>query len=304
MIVVKKEQNLVEIIKIIYQGKKIILVSTIITGILSILLALYLPNKYESSILVAPVGDNKSSQLSGLSKGLASFAGANINAGDVAKLDVVLATLESRQFILDFIERREIKIPLMAGKRWDKETRTLIIDEDLYDSQQKLWTDLGKKDSTAEQVYIEFKKKLSVFVDVDSGLITVSFKFLSPVLARNWVKWIVYDINEYQRARDVSNSIERMSYLQHQITQTNVLEIKDILFDLIKEQIKIKTLANTKSEYFLTTIDPAIEPEFKVSPQRLLIWIIGILLGSFIGFLIVYVRYLYVTYKAENEISV
>ena len=51
-------------------------------------------------------------------------------------------------------------------------------------------------------------------------------------------------------------------------------------FILIEEDIKILSIANTKSEYIFKIIDPAIVPQLKSAPSRALICIVMTFLGG------------------------
>lgn len=288
----ENSKNLLIAIELFWKHKIKLLIVTIVSAALSVLLALYLPNQYQAVVVVAPVKDDSQSQMPGLSSSIASLAGIGSTTGTVAKVDIVLETLQSKNFILDFIKRHNIKIPLMAGYRWDPANNKLKLDDAVYNIEEEKWTFRSYGIPPQEYVYEKFMSHLTVLTDVKTGIIKLSFQFLSPTLARQWIMWIVEDINEFQRLKDIEKSDLSIHYLQTQIAQTNIMEVQNIFFDLIKEQHKVRLLANTRDEYVLSVIDPAVVPDIKAGPKRTLIVIIGIFLGFFFGFFGIYVRYL------------
>ena len=91
------------LLKALWQGKITVILCTLVAGGMSIFYSLSLPNQYQSSVLLSPVNDDSNAKLSGISQGLASFTGTSLNGGGVDAIDVGLETIQSRQFLLDFI---------------------------------------------------------------------------------------------------------------------------------------------------------------------------------------------------------
>lgn len=290
-------RNLLLILDLFWDNKLKLLLITVIAGALSVALALYLPDQYQAEVVVSPAEDLSSSQISGVGDSLASLAGVDVSKQAVSKIDIILETLQSKSFVLDFVDRHNIKLPLMAGYKWDKTTNELTLDGDIYDEVENKWTFKSYGIPPQEYVYKEFMDHFSVLTDAKTGIIKVTFEFPSPVLAQQWLTWIVVDINEHQRVKDVEKSDRSIQYLQEQIQNTDIVEVRNIFFDLIQEQHKTKLLANTRDEYALAIIDPAVVPDIKSGPIRPLIVLIGVFLGFFTGMTAIYFRHLYLESK-------
>ncbi len=299
----KNNNNLLVVVELFWANKIKLLIVTLVSTALAIALALYLPNQYQAVVVVAPAEDNSGAQtaMSGLSDSLASMAGVSISSETVSKIDIVLETLQSKKFILDFVDRHKIKIPLMAGYRWNEANDVLELDVDIYNPETEKWTFRSFGVPPQEFVYDEFMSHLTVLTDVQTGIIKITFQSPSPILAQKWVMWLIEDINESQRIKDIEKSDLSIQYLQTQIEQTNIVEVKNVFFDLIREQHSIRLLTNTRDEYALTVIDPALVPDIKASPKRALIVIIGTFLGFFCGFLVIYARHLYLESKQHSS---
>jgi len=181
---------------------------------------------------------------------------------------------------------------LMAAKGWDPETGDLEIDPEIYDISSKTWTREVDPPQTAvpspQEAYRKFREAvLSVTQDKLTGFVTISVNHYSPVIAKQWVDWMVEDINSTVVRQDVFEAEQAIKYLEEQIKATSLAELQSVFFKLIEEQTKTVMLAKVSSEYMFRTIDPAIAPELKTRPRRKLIVILGFILGGSIGLLVV-----------------
>ena len=75
----------------------------------------------------------------------------------------------------------------------------------------------------------------------------------------------------------------RKDNLNEQIEKTSITDLQQVFFNLIEEQTKVILLAKVSDEYLFKTIDPAVIPEEKTKPRRLLIVGLGLFLGGIVG---------------------
>ncbi|WP_138380612.1 Wzz/FepE/Etk N-terminal domain-containing protein [Luteithermobacter gelatinilyticus] len=283
--------------QIIWKGKLLILTITLIITIAAVAIALYLKDMYKADVLLAPITQqqNQLSTLSNQFKGLASLAGANLSSVEGDKVTLATEIIKSRKFITEYIKAHDILIPLFAVDGWDREKDKLIYDDDIYDSEKQKWTRkvrAPKKPIPSDwEAYLEFQEILSVSRDEDTGFVRISIEFYSPNVAKQWVDWLVEDINRVMREKDIKEATQSIAYLENQLEKTQVAEIKNIFFKLIENEMRKVLLAETKTEYIFEVIDPAVAPLEKSRPKRVLIVIMGFLLGSFLGIFWVLVKY-------------
>src|SRR5690606_2577491 len=90
-------------------------------------------------------------------------------------------------------------------------------------------------------------------------------------------------INTEMRNRDLNEAQRSIAYLNEQINQTNIADVRTMLFSLIEEQTKTVMLANVRDEYVFKTIDPAVVAEKKAKPARALIVILVVILGGMLS---------------------
>ena len=291
------EIDLRELFRVLWAGKWLIGGVAFAAAVISIIVALMLPNIYRAEALLAPNDQEGAGGLSALAAqygGLASLAGINLGGGSADKTALGLEVLKSRKFISEFIERHDILVPLMAAEDFDAESGELRIDPRIYDLATHKWMRDVKPPKKANPSFQEahkvFMEILSVSQDKASGFVTVSVEHYSPTIAKQWVDWLVEDINLSIMQQDVAEAEQAIAYLNEQIASTSLADLQNVFFKLIEEQTKTVMLAKVSNEYLLKTLDPAVVPELKAKPKRSLIVILGAMLGGFLGVIAQLVR--------------
>ena len=298
------EIDLRELFTVLWRGKLLIVGVTLLFAIGAVVYALSLTNVYRSEALLAPASqDGGASKLGGLS-GLAGMAGIALPGGGADKTALGLEVLKSRAFIGGFIEEHELLVPLMAAKGWNAETGELLIDADVYDVVNQAWLREAKpprrSKPSAQEAYEEFQKVLAVAEDKKTGFVNLSVEHFSPIVAQQWVTWLVQDVNNVMREQEVSEAERSITYLKGQVAATSLTDLQSMFFELIQGQTETIMLAKVREEYLFKTIDPAIVPEQKYGPKRALICVLGTLLGGMLAVLLVLIRHY--AFKPEESV--
>jgi len=220
--------------------------------------------------------------------GLASLAGITLGSGSSDKTALGLEILKSRKFVSNFIEHHDILVPLMAVEGWDLETGELKVDSTIYDVSAKKWVrevrPPRKTIPSLQEAYEKFSDEiLSIAQDKKTGFVTIAVQHYSPAVSKQWVDWLVQDINATVMRQEVDEAEQAIEYLNEQIAATSLADLQNVFFRLIEEQTKTVMLAKVSDEYLLKTIDPAVVPEMKTRPKRALIVILSMTLGGFLG---------------------
>lgn len=263
-----------------------------ISFLVAVIVAAYsltLPNIYRSEALVVPVEDGaggKLGSLAGQFGGLASLAGISLGKGDSNKSVIALEKLKSREFFFKFAEKHQILVPLMAAKEWDPQSDKLVLDADIYNADTDAWVrDVSwpkQPKPSLQEAHKAFLDSLTVSQDKTTGMVKIMLEHVSPTIARDWTTALITDLNEEMRQRDIAEAQSSIAYLEQQVADTKITEIKTVLYQLIEEQTKTLMLANVKPEYILETVDAAIVPEKKYKPGRA-VMVIGAAVVVFIG---------------------
>ena len=290
------EIDLFELLQNLWDDKWLIGAITSFAAVVSVVVSLWLPNIYQASTLLRP----QSSQggMGGLARqygGLASLAGISLPSGDgQSKTQLALEVLKSKKFAYDFATRHDLLPALFAADRWDWSSQALSLDSTIYDSAAGGWVREVSPPRTAapspEEVHALWNKTISVSEEKDSGFVTLFIKHRSPVYAKEWLDLLVVDINEALRAQDLAESERAVAYLEGQLKETNVAEIRELLAGLLRSHMESRMMATVEPNYAFSVIDPPTVPERKLEPRRALICVLGTLLGGMLGVVLSLVR--------------
>ena len=283
------EVDLFDVAKDLWKDKWLISAAAGIAALASVLVALWLPNVYQATMLLKPQSDEGG--VSGLARqygSLASLAGIALPSGDgQSKTQLALEVLKSKKFAYEFATRHGLLPALFAAKRWDWETETLELDPSAFDTAEGRWLRKVNPPRTAtpsaEEVHQLWSEILTISEDKKSSFVTLSLKHQSPLHAKQWLDLLVIDVNETLRAQDLAESERAVAYLEKQLKQSNVAEIRELLASLLRSHMESRMMATVEPNYVFSVIDPPTVPEIKSEPKRALICILGTLLGGILG---------------------
>ncbi|MDQ8186272.1 Wzz/FepE/Etk N-terminal domain-containing protein [Pelagicoccus sp. SDUM812002] len=230
--------------------------------------------------------------LAGQFGGLASMAG--INPGSGGSTETAIATLKSRKFLMPFLEDEEV-LKAIFPKQWDEDTKTWIASNER--------TQEGNRPSKLRS-YERFRQYMNISEDKKTGIVTLAMELQDPVLAAKWTNQLADRLNAHLREQAKLEAEKNLEYLNKQIAETRVLEIKESLYGLIESQTKNAMLANAKEDYAFKVIDPAMTPEERVKPKRTLIVIAAGLLGGFFGLFFCFVLHFAESVKRQEPKAV
>ena len=267
-----------EFFSTIWSGKSFILAISLIFAFATAIFSLSLNDFYTSHVIIVPAEDQQDSSSSALS-GMATIAGLNIGSSPQDnKTKQAIAVLKSRKFIVDFIEKYDLEVKILAAESWNKNTNELLIDENLYDVENKKWIS-NQTVSDAYRVFL--KKHLSVSSDIlNSGLITVSVDYISPSIANEWASSLVEELNARFKNESIDEANKSIKYLNSELSKSGLnLDEKRVLYNLIQSQTNKLVLANGKDEFIFKTIDPSYIADKKTGPLRSIYVVIAFLSG-------------------------
>jgi hypothetical protein len=218
---------------------------------------------------------------------LAGLAGISLPTGESSEKAIGLAKLQSRKFMADFMERHDIIPELMAASAYNVNTRELSYNSTIFDPETRIWLrDVEpplQKSPSSQEAFLIMAGILGVTEDGNTGFVTVSIEHISPLIAYEWVTWLVEDLNREMMLEATAEAQQSIDYLTDQLENTQVVALEQVFYALIEEQMKTIMLANSRAEYLFKTIDPATVSERKSRPYRALICVLGTLFGGMLG---------------------
>lgn len=288
--------DLQELLRVVWNGKKLIIAFSVSFAIIFLIVASTISAKYISSSVLAPANPQAGGLPSEFSnfRGLASMAGFRSGMNQNETL-IAREIIQSWGFIERFIERNNLQIQIYAASGWDKEANSLIIDEDIYDTENKKWLILGDKGQlrapTSWELYERFSEMLTVEQVTDGDLTKFSIEYYSPYIAKQWVDLIFQDINSYMQLRKLSRVNSNIEYLEAQVEKTSIADMEQVFHILIEEQIKSKMLTEATPEHTFVVVNQSMVPEQKAGPKTNFLVTIGALFGFIFSIMIVLIRH-------------
>lgn len=282
--------TLSDIFQILKKKYKIIITFTSFAVLFSVLYSLFLPNIYTSRALLSIVEDNNSSvgMSSMLSQysGLASLAGV-ASSGVNTKQNYAIEVINSREFLKHLLTFDGVLESLYAVNYYDESTAKLYYDNEVFDSEKKIWIREVPKNRKLVpshlEVYRTYQETISLEEDLKSGYINLSVSHVSPLFSEYFLSLIINEANRLSKEKDMKESSDALTYLNKQLLNTMQSDIRKSMNKIIENQLKVQMLSNIKSDYLLSIIDRPYVPEVKSKPSRSIITITG----SFIGFLVI-----------------
>ena len=252
----EKEFSIKDILEAVWINRFLVILFPLLVGSITALYTLTLPNMYRAEILLAS-SESKTQNPTITQSGLAAIAGINLPSGLDEKTLIAIETLKSRKFISEFLIRHEALPALMAPISWNSK-------EDILE--------VGEYHGSIQEAT---KRFLSIFsvekLSQSTPFVLMTITHISPTQARDWLEFIVEDLNKSLSQRDVAEVKESIKYLEEQINNTNVSDLKQLFYGMIESQTSKAMLAEVRSEYAFRVIDPAIAPELKHSPHRAIV---------------------------------
>jgi uncharacterized protein involved in exopolysaccharide biosynthesis len=243
----------------VWDRKYIVVLITVLCGLIATYLALTATPIYRAEVVVTDVtsGSGPASSLVGQLGGLAGLVGVDLGGkgGSAAEARAVLA---SNRLVEQFIQR--------------------------YKLLSELVTDAARPPTLWFAVQ-RFRKGVLTIKEEDSttGTTSIAVEWTDPIVAARWANAFVALANETVRNRAMNESKRNIAYLTDQIARTDVIEIRQMMYNLIETETKTLMIANGRIEYAFAVVDPAVPPEIRIRPRRGVMVSIGIILGLFLG---------------------
>ncbi len=253
------EVDLLELCRIAWAHKLLIVAVTALCALLSVAYALLATPIYRAQVAVtlAPeAGGGGANALTSQLSGLASLAGVNLGGGASIEREA-RAVLKSRYLIQHFVERNNL-LPTLS--RDAKQAPTL-------------WNGVKAFQDNV----------LDIRDDARQGVTTISMEWTDAATASSWANGFVALANELIRVRTIEEAERNIAYLNGQLAKTNVVELQHVMYNLIEGEQKKLMVANGRVEYAFKVVDPAVTPELRARPRRTVVVIIGTTVGFVLG---------------------
>ena len=253
--------GLIAAIGILWRYRYLVIAVTFVAGLIAVFLALTATEIYRAEVTIIQVRDQRmtgsAAPLLNQLSGLATLAGVTLPGA--ARTEQAQGVLQSRRLAEEFITRYNLLPVLWEGADPDQP--------------QSMWL-----------AVTQFREGVvEIAEDARRGTTTVYMEWKDPEVAARWANEYVALCNSLMRDRALDETTRNIKYLNEQIAATNVVELQRVMYDLVRNETQTLMLANAREEYAFSIIDPAVPPEERISPQRRVIVMIGLVLGGVAG---------------------
>jgi len=297
--------SLYELLRLLLDAKKKIIIGTLVFAISSVVIALSIPNEFESSsvLQVAESDEGAGSSLSSISQrfgGLASLAGINLSGGGGDRSAFAVELIKSRELLFDIIDKQlvpELTAKLIASEGYNASTKRIKFNPKLYDQTTKEWLrdpPAGRSKIPSKlETHTKYRERLNVGIDEETGFLRINFRHHSPVFAKEFLSMIIGHANEVARSKALYDSTKSLEFLYKQLESTPQSELKFAINQLIESQLNTQMLANVREDYLLRVIDSPYVPELKSYPVRSTLCVIITLAGFMLCIIAVIIQHIY-----------
>ena len=272
--------------KIALLKRKIALVFFLITG--CFIGSYYLIDKlYKSSaMLVVPMAGDALASLN------LPIPAQQVSSEQIS-ISEFIEVAESKSFIVGFIKKYDLQPFLMAYKAYSPETKQVLFDSSKYDVKENMWSRseifYKTKEPTNDELFDYFSNNvLRITGDKVTGIIEISFSYISPIHAKKWLEDYIFDLNSFFRERDIATYNKSIELAYDLLQGNEIASIKDFTNSFIEENHKNLITAKSKEEYVARYVDFPDLPDKPYFPSLAIFILFGLLFSSIISVLITF----------------
>ncbi len=281
--------SIMDILSIISQYRKFILSSTFLALIVSVLISFNVTKLYKAEVLLVPSTQESSSILDNYGA-IGGLAGINIPGSDYQAKQEAISVLSSKIFINDFVRKNDLT-KIFFPEKWDGDKNEWKEDiPNFIGSIKNIFASnsggVGRDgllpgEPSKWDVYEFFDDVLEINENRLNGTISISVELSDPEEASKIANDLVLSINDrLQRENNIYHQ-RSIGYLRQQLQDVQINNLRNVIIKIIGEHLSQLAISNAKDDYVFKVIDPAIVPEDRSYPNRIMM----LLVGGFLGFL-------------------
>lgn len=274
-----REAGLLEVFRFFLRHFWMIFGLSFVFGVVAYIASSFLTPVYRSEVLVVPAEESGSGSISSLLSGFGGLGRlAGLSGSRTSRKDEAIALLRSRAFASKFLAQNDGFAVLFPGS-WDESASTWKSSLDAVPSDQ--------------DAYVRFTTSvMRVSENKDTGTISVTMDLKDRFIAAEWANSVISLLNEEFRKRVTEEAQRSLDYLNSELDNASTVGLRQAIHSLIEAQIQSIMLANVRKDFVFRVIDPAIVQgaDYYVSPRRVLLALLGLIIGGFLGLSVSLVR--------------
>jgi len=267
------ELNLIVWIRIVWKRRYLVALTVAASVISTAVYSMRLPNLYESSAVITPVGskDKGSKGLSLFSQQLGGAAGITIPAPSSS---TEITNLLNSMMLREKIIKKYALLPALAGDEANAAGK---------DEGKRLWAGLRALDSI-----------IRVSSSAEENTISITAEFHDPGEAARIVDHFLDALTEQMTGEAKRVALANIGHLERQLGATSDPLIRQKIYNMIAEQVETSLMAEVKENYAFKVIDPPRVPDRKTGPKRVkmlaMSFFVSLAVAVMLAFMLEYVR--------------
>ncbi len=253
-----------ETLHFLNENRKFLFLSFFLSILIPILILSLSKDSYRAYATVAPSEDSSASGISSLLSSVGGGIVPGFIGGDSSSAQIALATLNSKIFINEFVEKHNL---------------ILAIDNPLSQ-----W-----------DIHEEMMERLEIEKSTGSVLMNIYFEHEDPSTASEVVNNLIRDLNSYLRDKELIKANKNIATYKEEIAKTDKVEELNTLYILLESEISRQVMLKNEDEYALKIIDPSKIPESKAWPNYVMI-----IISALVSFLLMSMLFLGIIYAKKT----
>ena len=269
----KEEINLKEVIKSLLIRKTPILLFSIVISLIAVTASFFQDDTYKAEAVLIPSQSGQLNINSGTAA-LASSLGVGSSMNNEALVNI--AYLESKDFLLWYIDKTDILMPLMARDTWDEVNEKWRLNKEIYSSEDKEWkldSMLNENNLPENNLKVEYLRDI-LSIDAGNDSIEINLELNDAQQATLWLDNFVSLINVYIASKDKEIAEKKISFLQKQLPNFRNKSSQDALSSILREEFERLSMASSSLDYAFKVIDRPIKPVYPSNAKKIFILIV------------------------------
>jgi uncharacterized protein involved in exopolysaccharide biosynthesis len=262
----------------------LVLGGSIAGAALAVLMSMHVRPVYEATAVYAPAmatGRAGLAASAGLSSGLVSLgqmAGISLQG---PALGAVGALIESRDTTMTALKDENL-LPLLFPSRWDRKKQAWHPVRVTW--LMKLMGNVPQS-PTGEPTPAEIARRIlgirTIELKALSNTVVVRIRMTDAEAAARFANRLAYYVNESERDRTRDETGRAIDYLRQQLGKETQVGLQESLGRVLQSELEAAAMADSRTDYLVRVVDPAIVPDHPITPKRSLYLLFGLLTGGF-----------------------
>ena len=260
--------DVIDLALIVWRSKRLVAICMLVICGLFAVYAFTATHWYRAEVVLVQVEQDNSQDLLGRFGDLANLAG--ISTQGASKSQARVAVLKSRDLAREFIEQERVEPLLLEAARGGVVSKALA------------GLTNGRPDSRDALRFFD-RQVRQVEDDKKEGVLRLAIIWTDPEVAAQWANAFAMQADAKLREAAQNEAERNVEYLKGELVKTNIPAMQQSLSRLLETEMGKVLLTRGGADYAFKIIDKATAPKEKFRPQRMLLMIVGAVLGLILG---------------------